>query len=217
MSNRIFIVMLRRPGKNDPRADPFWEVGSFGCTGCHGKNLLRPKNCKIRDGDRLAFVQGGHLGFRLLLVTSPVTRIDHPVGGPKNRVELCWDSSKKPFRYDRAPALFESPAPGRTGLFPRLVESLSRTNRSTLDAKFASRFRARTSPIDDERGLELVAGFTASVKKAKKSDFIARYDEALPWCDCPAPPSRRRREYRRRLRELVNTVGIWKKKTHACG
>jgi hypothetical protein len=45
MSNQVFVVMLRRPRKNDRRSDPFWEFGSFGCTGCHGKNLLHPKNC----------------------------------------------------------------------------------------------------------------------------------------------------------------------------
>jgi hypothetical protein len=61
--------MLRRPGKNDRRTDPFWEFGSFGCTGCHEKNLLHPMNCQIRNGDRLAFVQGGKCGLRLLLVT----------------------------------------------------------------------------------------------------------------------------------------------------
>ena len=216
MSNRIFIVMLRRPGKNDPRTDPFWEVGSFGCTGCHGKNLLHPENCQIRNGDRLAFVQGGHLGFRLLVVTSPVTRIDHPVGGPTNRVELRWDSSKKPFRYDRAPSLFESPAPGRRGLFPKLADSLARTNRSTIDAKFASRYRARTCPIDDDVARELDAGFSCLLKKAKESDFIVHYEDALPWCDCPVSPSARRREYRQRLRELMNTISRRKRKTRRC-
>ena len=36
----VFIVHLRRPKKNDPeemRSDPFWEFGSFGCTGCHSR------------------------------------------------------------------------------------------------------------------------------------------------------------------------------------
>jgi hypothetical protein len=55
--------MLRRPRKNDRRTDPFWELGSFGCSGCHGKNLLHPKNCQISNGDRLAFVQGGKGGL----------------------------------------------------------------------------------------------------------------------------------------------------------
>jgi len=212
----LFIVMLRRPRRDDPRTDPFWEFGSFGCTGCHGKNLLHPKNCQIRNGDRLAFVQGGQLGARLLLVTPPVERFDHAGGSPKGRVELRWDSGQKPFRYDRAPSLFDSPAPGRPGLFPRLANSLAHTNRSTIDAKLASRFRARTSPLEPQLARELESTFTAAVKGAKKSDFIARYEEALPWCDCPSSASQRRRDYQQRLRELKNTAGIAPRKTRCC-
>lgn len=216
MSDRLFIVMLRRPRKDDPRTDPFWEFGSFGCTGCHGKNLLHPKNCQIRDGDRLAFVQGGQLGARLLLVTPPVERFDHAGGSPKGRVELRWDSGQKPFRYDHAPSLFESPAPGRAGLFPRLADNLAHTNRSTIDAKFASRFRARTSPLEPELARELESGFNAAVKRAGKSDFIARYEQALPWCDCPSPASERRRDYQQRLRKLKNPAGSRPRKTGCC-
>lgn len=216
MSDRLFIVMLRRPRKDDPRTDPFWEFGSFGCTGCHGKNLLHPKNCQIRNGDRLAFVQGGQLGARLLLVTPPVKRFDHAGGSPKGRVELCWDSSRKPFRYDRAPSLFEPPSPGRAGLFPRLADKLAHTNRSTIDAKLASRFRARTSPLDPQLGRELESTFNAAVKRAKKSDFIVRYEEALPWCDCRSSASERLRDYQQRLRELKNAASIVPRKTGCC-
>jgi hypothetical protein len=216
MSDRLFIVMLRRPRKDDPRSDPFWEFGSFGCTGCHGKNLLHPKNCQIRTGDRLAFVQGGQLGARLLLVTPPVERFDHAGGSPKGCVELRWDSGQKPFRYDCAPSLFESPAPGRAGLFPRLAGSLAHTNRSTIDAKLASRFRARTSPLGPQLVRELESAFTAAVKGAKKSDFIIRYEEALPWCDCPSSASQRRRDYQQRLRELKSPAGVAPCKKACC-
>jgi hypothetical protein len=212
MSGRLFIVMLRQPRKDDPRTDPFWEFGSFGCTGCHGKNLLHSKNCEIRDGDRLAFVQGGQLGCRLLLVTPSVERIDHPGGSPRGRVELRWDSAKKPFRYNHAPSLFETPAPGRAGLFPKLAANVAHTNRCTIDAKLASRFRARTSPLGPELARDLDEGFNAAVKKAKKSDFIASYEEALPWCDCPSSASERRRDYER-FRDLNHTAGSRTRKT----
>lgn len=208
MSGRVFIVMLRRPRKDDPRTDPFWEFGSFGCTGCHGKNLLHPKNCKIADGDRLAFVQGGHPDFRLLLVTPPVKRLDHAGGSPKGRVELRWDSGQKPFRYDRAPSLFGSPSPGKPRLFPRLADYLAHTNRSTIDAKFASRFRARTTPLDPKLAREMKTVFNAVSKRSKKYDFITRYEEALPWpCDCPSSASERQRDYKQRLRGLKNSDG----------
>lgn len=216
MSARLFIVMLRRPRKNDARTDPFWEFGSFGCTGCHSKNLLHPKNCQIGDGDKLAFVQGGHLGSRLLLVTPAIARVDHAGGGPKGRVELRWDASQKPFRYDCAPSLFESPAPGRPGLFPRLAETVSNTNRSTVDAKLASRFRARRTPVKPELAEEMEAGFNAAVSAAKPSDFIKKYAQALPWCDCPTPASERRKDYRARLEDLKNTAEASRQRRRCC-
>lgn len=216
MSAKLFIVMLRRPRKDDPRTDPFWEFGSFGCTGCHGKNLLHPKNCRIADGDRLAFVQGGHQGSRLLLVTPTITRVDHVGGGPKGRVELRWDSRLKPFRYDCAPSLFESPGSVSPGMFARLAEKVSHTNRSTVDAKFSSRFRARSSPLDPEIAEELEAGFNAAVKAAKPSDFITKYEDALPWCDCPTPSSERREDYRTLLKDLKRAAGVSQQRSRCC-
>jgi hypothetical protein len=56
---RVFFVHLRRPGSNDPRTDPLYECGSFGCTRCHSRNLLNPRHARELEGSRLAFVQGG--------------------------------------------------------------------------------------------------------------------------------------------------------------
>jgi hypothetical protein len=206
MKGRVFIVMLRQPhGKGDGRADPFWEFGSFGCTGCHSKNLLHPKNCTIVDGDRIAFVQGGHLGSRLMLVTLPVRRILHRPGTPKPRLEIRWDPGAKPFRYDRAPSLFETPGPGKPGLFPKLADSIETTHRSTIDAKFASRFRARARSLKNDLALELVAGFELAIAMAKPSDFIRHYTEALPWIDPGAVISDRKAAYQTLRRHLRST------------
>jgi hypothetical protein len=108
--------MLRRPRKDDPRTDPFWEFGSFGCTGCHGNNLLHPKNCQIRNGDRLAFVQGGNLA-PLPLVTPPVERFDHAGGSPKGR-GIPW-TIRNHF-VTTARRRLQSPSPGRPGQLPDL-------------------------------------------------------------------------------------------------
>ncbi len=202
MSKRLFIVFLRRPGKSDGRADPFWEFGSFGCTGCHSHNLLNPAKEHVGDGDRLAFVQGGHLGSRLLLITPPVERVEHGNAGACTRVELRWKPAQKPFRYDYAPSLFESPAPGRTGLFPMLAKSLGGTNRTTWDGKFASRFRSRARPLELELARELESVFQRAVSKAKSSDFIRHYSEALPWIDASDIIRNRRSTYQSLLREL---------------
>ncbi len=69
----VYFVHLRRPRNlNDQRADPFYEYGSFGCTGCHSKNLLHPRHAEKLNGARLAFVQGGNLGSRLVFLTPPI-------------------------------------------------------------------------------------------------------------------------------------------------
>jgi hypothetical protein len=205
MSAQVFIVMLRRPRQNDPRADPFWEFGSFGCTGCHRRNLLHPKKCQIKPGDRLAFVQGGEGGFRLVLVTPPITRRHPSPGTSKAFVELRWDSTKKPFRYWRAPLVLESSSPKEKGLFPKLAASVADADRSTITGKFASRFRSRSHPLEPELASEVIKGFAAAVKKAQPADFIRHYDDALPQCDCPTPTSERRRMYKKLIGQLTES------------
>ena len=78
--DRVIIVHLRQPRRNDPqetRADPFYELGSFGCTKCHSMNLMHPRRAHELDGARFAFAQGGPLGFRLILLTPPARIVVH--------------------------------------------------------------------------------------------------------------------------------------------
>lgn len=200
---RVFVVMLRQThGKSDGRADPYWEFGSFGCTGCHSKNLLHPKNCPIVNGDRIAFVQGGHLGSRLMLLTPPVRLTAHRSGTSKPRLEIRWDPRAKPFRYDRAPSLFGTPGPSRPGLFPKLADSVEATHRSTIDAKFASCYRARARPLESDLAGELIAEFEHAAATATPGDFIRHYTEALPWIFPGAVILDRKAAYRALRRRL---------------
>ena len=96
----VFFVQLRRPGRNDVRTDPLYEFGSFGCTKCHSKNLLHPDNFKKLEGARLAFIQGGHLGSRLVLLTPPIS-----VKKWKDNCEARWKPAAMPFKYAEAPVL----------------------------------------------------------------------------------------------------------------
>lgn len=203
MCARVFVVMLRVPhDENDLRDDPFWEFGSFGCTRCHSKNLLHPKKCRIGDGDRLAFVQGGLAGLRLLLITPPVKRIDHPGG-----VEVRWDSRAKPFRYQCAPSLFRQAASQVHALkLPRLRTSLGSVKRSTLDAKFASRYRSRTRPLDSEIEQELLVGFDRVRKNAAKDAFITRYEDALPQPCRHVSRRERKSKYERLLKSMQLSI-----------
>jgi hypothetical protein len=58
--------------------------------------------------------------------------------------------------------------------------------------------------------------FNAVVKKAEDSDFISRYEDALPWCDCPSSAAERRRDYQQRLVDLKNATGGRPRKKECC-
>jgi hypothetical protein len=202
MTTNLFIVFLRRPGKHDGRSDPYWEFGSFGCTSCHHDNLLNPGKEHVRTGDRLAFVQGGDRGCKMLLITPPVERLHHAMP----RVELRWDKTSQPFRYlsERAPVLAKPGAKNVTlAEFGKLVNG---ANRPTAQAKMASRLRTRSQPLDSKAAKELIVLFERARAGATASDFIQSYSDALPWrIDSPRSLKERRRDYRDLLSQLGAT------------
>ena len=107
----VYIVHLRRPKMSDPnerRTDPLFEFGSFGCTGCHSDNLMHPKRLEQLRGARLAFAQGGPLGFRLVYLTPPLNPRAF-----EDRVEARWSPAEMPFRYANAPVLVRNSPPER--------------------------------------------------------------------------------------------------------
>src|ERR1035438_3428416 len=129
----VFIVHLRRPkSKCDPRSDPFWEFGSFGMTGCHASNLMNPRNAQNLECARLAFVQGGPKGMRLVYLTPRIKVVLHT-----NRIEATWTPAKMPFCYGEAPTLAHNAG---LGDFPELEKTLKHGNRSTIEAQFSSLF-----------------------------------------------------------------------------
>jgi hypothetical protein len=178
--DRVIVVLLRRPRKSNPeemRSDPFWEFGSFGCTRCHARNLMNPSKGHELEGVRLAFVQGGHLGLRLVLITPPV-RIVHHTGC----CEARWKPAQMPFRYDSAPLVVSNE--GETD-FSGLIEMFADTNRTTLVGRFSSRFRSRREPLPAHVARKLLRRYEQVVRRARKGSFAASYEEALPY-----PPNR---------------------------
>ena len=148
---RTFVVMLRQPRRSDlgeMRTDPFWEFGSFGLTGCHGRNLLHPRNWSELAGSRLAFAQGGPNSVRLLALTPPVEVVVHPSGS----VELRWSPSTMPFRFEDAPRLVDNFGDGDA---PCLEATLRTVNRTTMCGAFGSRFRSRSHPLPDHIAEEI--------------------------------------------------------------
>jgi len=177
----VFFVHLRRPrtarvDPNERRDDPFFEFGSFGCTGCHSKNLFNPRHLNELEGSRLAFVQGGPLGFRLVLLTSPIE-----VRGWGDRCEALWTPAEMPFKYKTAPILACND--GRSD-FPLIRRFARATARSTIEAGLSSRLRSRATPLPLELARQVVGVYELMRELAPPSAVASTYDEALP----NAPP-----------------------------
>ncbi len=163
----LYFIFLRVPrSPTDRRDDPFWEFGSFGKTGCHSANVLHPRLTLLRDGDRLAFLQGGNGEIRIVGVTPPIK-----VAGSMERIE--WDKSYRPLPYPNAPMLIDNS--GATA-FPHVYgeAGLNITNRSTFCGAAASRLRSRKRAVGSELSKEILRWFDAL-----EGPKIEAYPEAI--------------------------------------
>ena len=172
---KVIIVHLRQPRMRDPeemRSDPFWEFGSFGCTGCHADNLMNPERADEIQNARMAFAQGGSDGFKLVYLSPPVTIHFHG-----RCCEAKWQPAQMPFAYKHAPLLIDNDGKTDFPLFPGKFEGFER---STWNGKFSSAFRSRRRVLDDEIAKEIVSVFERSFKRAKKDELATTYADALP-------------------------------------
>lgn len=191
---KVIIVNLRRPRLNNPtemRTDPFWEFGSFGCTGCHKRNLMNPKKIHLLHGARLAFAQGGNEGFKLVHLTPPVVTIHHG-----NFAEVKWSPAKMPFKYNQAPLLINNEGESD---FPLLRKFITNTNRTSWEGKFSSKFRSRREPLAVDLAHAIIEVFERLSNSNKPDLFALTYVEALPYPP-PKVDDNRQRTY---LRSLV--------------
>jgi hypothetical protein len=181
--DRIYIVFLRQPRKKDPnemRSDPFWEFGSFGLTGCHSKNLMRPERKQELDGSRLAFFQGGPKEIKLIMLTPPIELMVR-----RRTCEALWDPLAKPINYAFAPLVIDNQ--GNTDL-PMIKDMVAKVNRGTWMGRIGSAFRTTCQPLPDE----------AARQMAKLHDIEHRYSPkaydyylALPYLPPKIDPDRR--------------------------
>jgi len=193
---KVFIVHLRRPNRQDPhetRGDPFFEFGSFGCTSCHSDNLMGLDHADDLEGARIGFAQGGNGGFRLVLLTPPVT-----VRKWAYHLELKWTPALMPFKYLAGAVLVSNE---RSGDFPRLEEFLRDVDRDTPEGQFSSRFRTRSKPLDSDLAQEVIEVYERLRAAAAPKDFADTYDQALPY-----PPTitdrNRQHTYRKTVQRL---------------
>lgn len=163
----LYFVFLRKPKDlTDRRNDPFWEFGSFGRTGCHKANLLHPRRTPLRDGDQLAFLQGGRGEIRVIGVTPSIS-----VTGSTGLLEPEWSRSYRPMPYSNAPLLIDNL--GKTA-FPSALQLLHGTRRSTYCGAAGSRLRSKMTAVDAELTNEILQWF-ASTALSK----IKVYPEAI--------------------------------------
>jgi hypothetical protein len=170
---KIVLVMLRQPGINDTRDDPFWEFGSFGCTGCHRTNILHPKKAREIEGARFAFVQGGPKEIRIVHLTPPVRVHYHNV-----LCEVTWTPPSMPFRYAKAPVLVSNAG---LSAVPSIFHYLEGVNRRTWCGKFGSRFRARRTPLPCDVASEICNVIEQLAHSGDSSVFAMSYEQALPY------------------------------------
>jgi hypothetical protein len=170
---RVIVVLLRQPRRrsDERRDDPFWEFGSFGCTGCHCRNLLNPNRAGELEGAHLAFVQGGSGGFRLVHVTSPISL--------RRLADICeatWLPAEMPLTYATAPIVVDGQ--GRSDL-PLLAEMARGVRRSTPVARFASAFRSRRLPLAGEICAQVLSTYRRF--RDGGAEVAKRYDQAMPY------------------------------------
>ena len=173
----VFFVHLRRPiraNPNEQRDDPFYEFGSFGCTGCHFRNLLHPNNAKKLEGARLAFVQGGELGSRLVFLTPPITTVT--VG--KERCEAKWKPADMPFKYAEAPILVCNDG---NSDFALIEQFANEKNGRTVEGRLSSRLRSRTLALSPKLANHVVTVYEQKRDQAPRSAFAKTYVDALPY------------------------------------
>ena len=167
--------MLRQPRRdNDSRTDPLWEFGSFGCTGCHRRNLMNPRKVEELEGCRLAFAQGGDSEIRLVHVTPPIRMVHHGAFA-----EATWQPPAMPLAYDSAPLLVDNRGGSH---FPVLLEMIDEVHRNTPVARFASKFRSRRKPLPADIGRHVVDGYHGFRRRGATA--ARHYADALPY---PAP------------------------------
>lgn len=204
----LYFVFLRRAGSSDPRNDPFWEFGSFGCTGCHSRNLLHPRRTRLVDGDRLAFLQGGEREIRIVGVTPPIS-----VEGSNARVEIKWNAKYRPIPYARAPLLIDNS--GKTA-FSRIRPIVNSTNRSTFCSAAASRFRSRTSPIEKGLASQILKYFAADDLPRTRLYSEAVAPEASSWFQSASRQGWAAKETRRKVYQDLYQAAFGRSASKTC-
>lgn len=203
----VYVVMLRPPKEKyenplDMRSDPFWHCGSFGLTGCHGRNLLHTNSIDRLIGQRVAFIQGGRgdkFPMRVVYLTPPIQATQkHSFMN-----EINWDPAVGlPFKYSKAPLFIDQQ--GNTD-FPFVLEMVGGVKRDRWKGKTGSKFRSYSRPLKQEFAEQMITNYEAHLAKASAEDFITHYTDALPYIP-PFPDTNREQTFAFYLR-MATAIG----------
>ena len=198
---KVFFIHLRRPDRANPnerRDDPFYEFGSFGCTKCHSSNLFHPRHANELEGARLAFIQGGPLGSRLVFLTPAITLKIRQ----ERWLEARWTPAEKPFKYFRAPIVaYKDDA----SAFPLIEAAALNTRCPTVESGLSSLFRSRAYPLEPRLASQVIRVYERLRATAAASDLASSYHEALPY-DPPKIDRNRKASYGSRIAELTEST-----------
>lgn len=194
---KVFVALLRQPHNEKPdemRSDPFWEFGSFGLTGCHKTNLLHPKKVHELAGARIAFVQGGEVGSKLIYLTPPV--VATPLG---DRSQISWPVEAMPYRYEHAPVVV---SPSGHSDVPEILSIFKDVRRNSWMGRLASKFRTRRLPLPEACAEQIISVWNARKRKATATDLAVLYSDALPY-NPPKIDRNRRQTYNNLLAKVT--------------
>ena len=145
------------------------------------------------QGARLAFVQGGPLGFKLVKLTPPVPVVRHA-----DRIEVQWVPATMPFRYEAAPLIIDNE--GKTD-FPLFRQMIRKVDRTTWVARFSSKCRSSRTPLPPDIARQVIATYERHEKEADATKIAKTYDQALP-VEPPVVDRSRKRTYANLLSSL---------------
>jgi hypothetical protein len=152
------------------------------------RTFLHPRHAPELKGSRLAFVQGGPDGSRLVLLTSPIT-----VKVWASNCESRWTPCEMPFKYSEAPLIIDNLG---NSDFPLIAKFACKTRCPTFESGLSSRLRSRSTPLPPDLARHVVSVYERHRKRKGRSAIARIYHEALPYV---TKIDRNRRDTRRRL------------------
>ena len=186
-NNTLFFVHLRRESSPQvPKADPKYDTGSFGTTGCHKSNLLNPKKVleRIGKGDRFVFLQGGkdekkgYSTIKISFITPPIKDVKISKGCGVIKWDSNWDEHhKRPLNYKYQFNLLEKPentlfTKNEKKILKIMNPNILMANKPTKAAKISSCMKTRCKEglsLNSEGAEKIITAYSDNINKMRRN------------------------------------------------